>query len=908
MIMEPQLLYPADVAVEQSPGTLIPFVTMRSGGVPPGGLRDLLFEKTMEAVDCLLELEAANARDRGIAVKLLETLIGVTPTGIGARLELISLKRDIFNDRVPQKPLSDEARQRLSPKECAVLEEWTAVRMRRHRAEIEAKETFASESRQKSAALRRLCQRRHFRIALAQASPALSDDLDRAGNLPTRFSAGQTSRIERSLIRYYTRSAIKLSPFSSFMRTRVVRLSSAWSPLPAMLPQRSALRRSVRINRAIVAHFAQKMAEHPEIRESIPIFLNGAIAQHGDRLHILRLRRDMSQASRLRIPIESMARLRYSPALGRILDYFSSRAIKGVHLAQLVEDFAVEFGSAEAASGFIQKLIDIGLLLRKIPLPQDDSSAVTALADAAATLPMPNGRLRAVTAEFDRLRDLELQLENASAAQQPGTLAALADAVQSTHRALDDARAPDWTSRLVSEEVVDEPAAEMALPERWSPALDDMRNFLETYGPLLDVNSSLRASIRHHLINEFGGGPVAFLKFVAGYRAALPVVGQAGQDIAILRNPFLIDMLAALEGMRSELGEVITAPAPLEEIDLRDVAVQRRWAERVSRLGMPRPAGGASLVTCFVQPCFDRDGSAALVLNQMDAGPCRTLLRAVSAMSDTRAKNEMVTEIARSISTIWREAQPCTIYSTFDYELNACPIVTRLVLDYEGDAEDRERSIRMGDLSIGVTADGNVELTAGRTPVVVVHFGSVASAFQPLCTGLLLGIARSEPILFRPFDPRHWNAEVPSSWPEIASFPRLVFGRCIVRRRGWLVKTSALPRRSPMEHPASYILRVRRWQREAGMPDEVFLRARSLGERNKGEDATSRSSTLPHKPQYVDFRNYLLVESMNELFKDVLTAAYFEEAQPSLNDWRAMGFIRALEFAVDERIGPGSAF
>jgi hypothetical protein len=79
----------------------------------------------------------------------------------------------------------------------------------------------------------------------------------------------------------------------------------------------------------------------------------------------------------------------------------------------------------------------------------------------------------------------------------------------------------------------------------------------------------------------------------------------------------------------------------------------------------------------------------------------------------------------------------------------------------------------------------------------------------------------------------------------------------------------------------------------------MFVRVRGLGERRNEDNGDARSSGLPQKPQYVDFRNYLLLESLDDLFKDVLTAAYFEEALPSVEDWTSLGLGRAVELALD---------
>ena len=456
-IMESFLPSPTEPTILPLSDTFLPYVTVRSGGVSLRALKELLFARTMKSVDSLLELETANTRDRKIAVASLERLIGEISATSPVRNELIHLKRDVFNDRLTSTALSIDAEsemtRRLSIEESSSLLEWFDKRAQREETEIEARTAFTEELSRNSAKLRKLCQRPNFRIALNMASPDLSYDVNLYCESPSRFSTGKTARLDRSLIRYYTRSAVKLSPFSSFMRTRIIKMANVSSPSNELLPKRSILRRSVRLNRCIPAYFAHKITEHTEFGNSVPVFLNRAVVRNGDRLYILRLRRDLSQASRIRVPSESIASLRNSTALGYVFEYFAGRKKVEVTLSRMIADLAATLGGRTAASAFIHRLVDIGLLLHKLPLPQDDSSIVTALADRIADLPSSDERLQQVKTELRRMRCLEIELEHASTVQRSDSLAALNVAVQNTHRALDDTHAPDWTNRLVSEEV-----------------------------------------------------------------------------------------------------------------------------------------------------------------------------------------------------------------------------------------------------------------------------------------------------------------------------------------------------------------------------------------------------------------------------------------------------------------------
>jgi hypothetical protein len=879
----------------------VPYVCLRRGGVPLRGVQDLKFMRSVEIGDKILDLESQNTGKAVEAVAILERLIGSIPLcseQLAVRREMIQLKRDIFNDRLPRLALSppavSEMKRALGSREFALVSSWIEARSKRQILAVQGEGAFSEELSALGRRLRNISKRPGFVMALGLASPALRDDLTHYSEYPSQFSVGQKSRMERSLIRYYTRSAVKLSPFSSFMRNQILRIGDP-SESSGRGRKRPVLWRSAKINRCIAGQLAQRIAQHPELRQFVPVFATGALVRNGNRILVLRQRYDASRATRLRIPSESLVELEYSSAIAAAMDHLPHG--QRVSFATLASELAPVLGGAAAASEFLYKLAEIGVLLHKIPLPQDDACALEALRRYLAGASSSHPKIAALTSELQQLESCQSEFARAGSGLRPDLIKKIDGMVQNAHRLIEDAPAPSWAGRLVAEEVIEEPAGFMPLPARWSEAIHDLRDFLKAYVPLLDLFSSVRASIRELLTREFGGGPVPFLKFAARYRQAIPVVKDPNIAGAALRNPFKLETLAELEKIRSEIGSVVTLASDSPVLDLRAAAQERHWQERVMDLALPGSVGGAAALTCFIQPCTDNNGNDGLVLNQIDAGPCRTLSRALAAFADQQGKLQITADLAQILSRFWK-AEPCAIYAAFDYNLNSGPAITKRVIDYGGDAAPGDNAISLGSLLISVTGDGGLQLSDGKRDLIPIHFGTMSSAFQPLIPALLLALGRSEPILVRPFDPRNWGP-ISSTLPEAALFPRLVFGRCIVRRRGWLIRKASLPLRRVGEQSFSYFNRMRKWQRAIGLPDEIFVRVRGLGERGDEDVLDPRSTGLPRKPQYVDFRNYFLVESLDDLFKDTLTAAYFEEALPAVEDWASLSQRRSMEMAVD---------
>ena len=147
--------------------------------------------------------------------------------------------------------------------------------------------------------------------------------------------------------------------------------------------------------------------------------------------------------------------------------------------------------------------------------------------------------------------------------------------------------------------------------------------------------------------------------------------------------------------------------------------------------------------------------------------------------------------------------------------------------------------------------------------------------------------------------------------------PRFTYqGRLILARRQWRIFPDSFPKRRVKEKDAQYFLRLQHWRDELGLPEEVFMRVRILptippaAESPEAEDTTVREDQAPedvekpnneateettdgtdeaadpsatpkrpqlqrrvrqhhHKPQYIDFRNPLLVDLFSRVTENL---------------------------------------
>ena len=150
----------------------------------------------------------------------------------------------------------------------------------------------------------------------------------------------------------------------------------------------------------------------------------------------------------------------------------------------------------------------------------------------------------------------------------------------------------------------------------------------------------------------------------------------------------------------------------------------------------------------------------------------------------------------------------------------------------------------------------------------------------------------------------------------------------VLARRRWSVPRALFPRRTAGEGDFEHFARVQRWRREHDLPREVFLSlfpahpwavaeppppkpeaaAEPGGEPpapDEARPAPPRRRGHPHKPQYVDFDNPLLVDLFGRALENLEELdAYLYERLPAAEHAAAAGderYVTELVVQVDVR-------
>jgi hypothetical protein len=876
---------------------LLPFVVLRRAGV--NGLRLRRLFGAAEIIDRLCALEAERVRLAEPLCRFLEAAVGAGQSH-SVTAQLLRLKRDIYNHRpikYPPTPELDLAlAARLSGNEENPVERYAALTSEHARLLQEGEAVFAADLAAARRTLKKCLLSHEFRKALALASPSLYQELDWYIQNDDAAPSRRMRQAELSLIRYYSRAAFKISPFSSFTRTRLIQLDED-APVGR---ERTHIRRSVKLNRALIGSIAARIVSNEELGAYAPVEISGAFERCEGKLVVLRKRYSRALPARLRIPREEIVTFNEGALVAWVEEFFA-RSNGCVTLEQIAEALGKVLPGDPY--GTLRRLIEVGFLSHRIPLPDRESAGAPALkrflsgipGDTASALSQRLTDLEEIETRYPRARPRE-RLELSQSGQRIASMA---------FEGLVDNSAASWEGLLLFEDCIEEPALKYAPPGEWRPVLDDVKTALATYAPLFDYNLSVRMSMDTLVRKDFGGGPVSIVTFLRRWRSIL-ADPQFSRSDNLRHTPNLLGLepVSQLAGLRAEMGAIFAAPSDEEEIDLGKLDGKYGWTDRFMALGLSQHRASDGSASCYCQPFTRPTGEPAVVINGFDTGPFRAALRSCTATSPGPARQRIVDDVREALRERWPERNLYELASTYDFNPNLHPRLTDELVDCADEFIGESDMTRLNDLTLAIDNDDRLRIVNTKLgqPVRLLDMGITAMSFAPLTHHLLTSVDNISWISLKLFHPFFWAPR--SSVAAVETYPRLVLGRCILRRRGWVISRDHLPVRAPAESDFAYFMKIWRWRRDLGLPVEVFI---SLGAFFDWvlEKGSGRKLWNSRKPQYVHFGNYLLVRVFEKLVSEARTPVYIEEMLPAEQTWGTAGSTRPFELVLDFAMDSG---
>ncbi|SJZ65368.1 Lantibiotic dehydratase, C terminus [Chitinophaga eiseniae] len=693
-----------------------------------------------------------------------------------------------------------------------------------------------------------------LRKGILLSSPVLYGQLDHFAEAdPAAFKARELKN-EYSLLRYITRMAAKTSPFSTFTYTGVSTMQTATDTAPAIIS-------NVRLNNSLFTYLRSLLVHHPVLNELMTVTLNDTVTMDETHLHFL-----VNYFN-----VEAFQRL---PARSVALWLYQRLTAPGT-LAALIDTLAGEMPGVprEQIKAFLLKLSASGLLELGIGCSGIDPEWDRALTDflSGSTQHMAAKALRELLLVLQVNRGFYAVADVATRARLLETCAAALNAV--LHQLKTEAALPDSVTTSAADAAFE---VHHFAPRSFQPAdifyedtststvdtlpeeVQALTEKAERFCALLagsDLLQEERDRMRDFFLRQYDVAQrPAVTDFYHAYYLHVKKQQHDTGGITVMDIPETIQLVVKPDVV-DVFGQATMPAAPLS----RGMFVQLFYPETTAPLmgvvnaflpGMGKVAGRfLHLFDPAVTDTF-RSWNTAL-----QPGHLMIELNDGSVFNANIHPPLLAHEI--TIPGGSNNYPPEKRISLKDIVVQYDPVSRRLELWHTV----RDKPVYTFDLCL--------ESFYNRS-----HFYRLLAHFNPETRVPLRSFIAAADHRYA----LHYAAAGP-----VQPLPRIVFeDRLVLRRRGWLVSTAAVPVPAGAETDAEYFLRLQRWRIAEKLPQHVFVFLKSPYLQVAAKKGQLHRDD--YKPQYISFVQPLLVAVFRKMLSRAGEQLYLEEVLPDVSE------------------------
>ena len=337
-------------------GALFGRFVCRVSGAPADAVDGMRAEASLPLLRRLEETEARLREAREPVSQALFAAIGAAREK-PPRNRLIALKRELYNLRPQSAEKLEAALAEVDAGTAHAVRAFAADVERAHALEGELRQAYAADTARARAQLREHLRDPDFRKGLMVSSRALHGQMERYAAASTAGElGGRDEKTERGLLRYFTRMAMKATPFATFCAilpgTFVAESAGEPEGATRFTGDPGAKRSFVRINKFLYGLLLDHLKTRPAFRRALPVERNPTLRVEGGRLVYLTAieGREVFQRLADNEVLQLIAR-RFdggAPTLGDLVGALSS-------------DPEID-ATPEEAQAYLDKLIEIGFL------------------------------------------------------------------------------------------------------------------------------------------------------------------------------------------------------------------------------------------------------------------------------------------------------------------------------------------------------------------------------------------------------------------------------------------------------------------------------------------------------------------------------------------------------------------
>ncbi|MET8839361.1 lantibiotic dehydratase [Streptomyces rubiginosohelvolus] len=870
-----------------------PAFMLRVAGLPVDEVRALRCPDSRRWADDVLDTTEQLALLAGKAADQLHGLIGGSDDE-PLRRALLKLRRDVFNNRLPDPVAADDALTRvraLDPAAARALADWLTGRRALADQRDAGAVLLADETGRTRTELARIAGHERLRKGLLLASPTLDAQLDayrEKASRPGARSDRKQRKIERSLLSYVYRTACKTSPFSTFTGVAPgvlggsdglrVRVGEEW-------------RTQVRLNVVALGRLADAVIADPERRADLPLALASGWGRDDNRVRYVRrwvTAGDDDTAVTFDAVKDRLFFLRRSGTLERLLGLFEERGtIRYGELAAWLEE---DRGAArEECEQYLGALLDLGMV--QVPCLRTevhDTDPLRAFQDALRGLERPwagrlADRLEEPAAHAARFADAAPDERRALLAAVRAGLRAVQEEELGVARAkvpqtllYEDAAAGPGTAPEVP--VVTPESTGVTLdPDAWHELAAGPLAAIERVLPAFDLTLPQRITFQGFFLARYGRGGRCddLLKLVHDFhedffdqymtftasRTPYDADGTYVPEVNWLGLPRLRALDAARRTFTARMSALWDAAEPgAAEVWLDDAFLDAVAGE----LDIP-PADFAPM-SHHVQ-IADRPGDPLVVLNRSYGGVSFPFSRFTQLFDGLGEQLLAHTGTLVPEGAVLAEVTGGPVTSNLNLHGRLTPY--EIVCPGERGTLDEEFRIDLDDLHL--VHDPEADRLALRSArlgreVIPVYLGYLVPLALPELPRTLLLLSPTS------MAPLNVWAGVPEGEPRggVTGRPRVRHGSLVLSRRSWSAPAAVLPLHRPGAPEDGWFLDWHAFRRAHGLPDRVFATVSDTGARG----ATGA------KPQYLDFDSPLSLSAFEALIKSPEARVVFREMLP----------------------------
>lgn len=803
------------------------------------------------------------------------------------RQQLLQLKRAVYNDRLPDavSPIIDPVQDRPL---YALLQTHQQLMSESNRLHQEWEQAFSRQLIRHRQQLQAWAGEELLRAGILLSSPVLYTQLDSFAAADPAAFRNRELKNEYSLLRYITRMACKTSPFSTFTYSGTAVFDEAEAGISSPV---NGISSSIRLNNSLFAYIRSLMIHHPALNGILELKLNATTALNGEQLRFL-------------INYFNVEAFQQLPArnLPLWLFHFLREQEAPLTLETLTDILAghIPDTDRESIRSFLLKLVSSGFLE-----PDIGCSGVDPAWDKALT-----GFLERRLHSHPAIAPLHELLQLLGARKEAYAKAPVAERyllLQQTAGALNQQLGALQAAAGLPVATAENHEASVVTPVPDAPSFFEANRFMPRYFSASDIfyedaytkSSATLPAAAVNGLTEKVERLCSWLEPADGLQEErermrdffLQHYGAAHEEnITAFYHAYYLHVKKPEKEQRQEQGGRASKAADdrllqrlaglLEEAELTTNALQVNIDVTT---GITAPTARARGM--FVQYYYERQNEQQVlhgVINALLPGMGKVAGRFLHLF------DEQVGRAFREWNTLLYPAHMLMeLNDGSAFNANIHPPLLPYEICMPGGNNNYPAHGQVGLNAVMVRYNAQRDLLSlyhaadGRE--VYAYDLCLESFYNRSNFYQLLAHFNPEPRLpLRKFITAvdHQHEKKYPQQGDVRIKPRITFSsQVVLRRKGWLLRTAAIPVPQKDEHDGAYFVRLNQWRLQQQVPEHVFLFLRSPYMTAAPRDK-SRLQRDDYKPQYICFTQPLLVNLLRKLLSRADEHCYMEEMLP----------------------------